>query len=536
MNNKDIMANCILMTALVALVLCVFVPRAFGIFFPQDEFGYWNNAAGMVGIDWSDVAAGQDRYAIGYSILLLPLIKLPLDPILRYRIALVINGVLAVIYAGVFSTLVGRLYPKMNWKERLAISMPCICYPCCLLYLHYSTAEVFLNVLFVILCCFMTDSAKRNLSATYEFTGLICAVALFLTHYRMIGVVAAFIIIRSVIWIRNKGLQGRLLLTVTAALTGIVLTAGIILCIYLGFFSVKALFDTKTILRIAVGIFGKIYYIAVVSFGLGLAGLISVAGMIRCRFNMFILSAVGITVFISTYFFRDDNRLDQLVYGRYIEMFIPVLMAIGINRVIILKDKLNVKWMLAIGAIAIMLTVYAHMEGLTEYLPNYVSGIDWMFGDSLPTTTSIFFVPFVVAMSGYLLIEVVIKRNITIWAAAVSISMIFLFCSFFLTEKHIYRYQDLDRSDYELEQRMEELCMKKGEESIMFLNSPYMNYINLIQFWMYDKKIELITEDEFDRLNIPIVLTYSNYDRPDKLMEYTNREDSVHFFLYYNNQ
>lgn len=37
-------------------------------FFPQDEFGYWNNAARIIGLDWSQIADGQSSYAYGYSL------------------------------------------------------------------------------------------------------------------------------------------------------------------------------------------------------------------------------------------------------------------------------------------------------------------------------------------------------------------------------------------------------------------------------------------------------------------------------------
>ena len=109
-NGKRVMT---IVAIMATIMLMHYLPKSYGIFFPQDEFGYWNNAAKIIGLDWSDVAFGQSRYAYGYSLLLVPiLVLLKSNPLMLYKVAITLNVVLLVIYSGLLYKIVKKIYFK----------------------------------------------------------------------------------------------------------------------------------------------------------------------------------------------------------------------------------------------------------------------------------------------------------------------------------------------------------------------------------------------------------------------------------------
>ena len=59
----------------------------------SDEIGYWTAAAWINNFDWSPVMSHSQYYGWGYGILLSFIFKIP-NPILRFRMAIVINAIL----------------------------------------------------------------------------------------------------------------------------------------------------------------------------------------------------------------------------------------------------------------------------------------------------------------------------------------------------------------------------------------------------------------------------------------------------------
>ncbi len=518
----------ILPVGVILISLCVFMPRTQGIFFPQDEFGYWNNAAKKCGIDWSSVSKGQDSYAWGYSLLLVPIMKILDDPVLMYRIAILINGVLAVADCVLILKLVDRLFEGGSLTEghgsiRHVAGLVCCAYPASLLYMHYTTAEVLLNVLFMLMCHLMLRISKQGMDLKTGTAGVICTACLFVTHHRTAGVAAAFLlscITVAVISGRRKQIMATILVSVLLLVSAIV------------FMPRVTELSVGSLIQVLLGMSGRLLYIESASFGMALIGLAVCAGKRQEALYGFISYSFAYTAMISCLFFIDGQRLDQLVYGRYLEMFMPVLIAIGLKEIITDKSKNHLSMILATGLIAAVLTVYANKMGYFEYLPNFVSGTDWVFLGKMPDTMSVYLKPYLISLVGYLIIMLVSKNRQWISTFLGFTGIVFLCATLFLTEAHIYRFQDMDRSDRMLEAKIEEIHAK-GEDWY-FLDSPYMNYINIVQFWMYDKPVKLITEEVYDKLDYPIVLTYATYDRPDKLKNYDHKENSSHFILYYN--
>ena len=58
-----------------------------------DEFGYWGNAASIIGFDWTSLMSETLYYGVGYSLLIAPLLFIK-NFVLRYHLAILLNGIL----------------------------------------------------------------------------------------------------------------------------------------------------------------------------------------------------------------------------------------------------------------------------------------------------------------------------------------------------------------------------------------------------------------------------------------------------------
>ncbi len=57
----------------------------------NDEFGYWGNAATLAGIDWTGLLSITPNYNIGYSIVLVPIMRFVDNSALMYELAILLN-------------------------------------------------------------------------------------------------------------------------------------------------------------------------------------------------------------------------------------------------------------------------------------------------------------------------------------------------------------------------------------------------------------------------------------------------------------
>ena len=76
------------------LIFCIFqygIRKICGFTMYPDEFGYWASAAEAAGYDWSEVASLGSYYSFGYSLILLPILKLFGGGVLAYRAAIAVN-------------------------------------------------------------------------------------------------------------------------------------------------------------------------------------------------------------------------------------------------------------------------------------------------------------------------------------------------------------------------------------------------------------------------------------------------------------
>ena len=118
MDRKESGFNYISVVALVLFSLvCLCMCGIQGIYsfslFP-DEFGYWAGAAKALGYDFSEITSIGSFYSFGYSLILMPVMKIFSDSVFAYRAAVVVNLLLQVSSFFIFTKIADRLFENTD--------------------------------------------------------------------------------------------------------------------------------------------------------------------------------------------------------------------------------------------------------------------------------------------------------------------------------------------------------------------------------------------------------------------------------------
>ena len=347
------------------LLLCVCLAALVlpGIYSPQilpDEYGYWAWAADFAGRDWSGVSGTCSYYAFGYGILLMPLFALISDPVWLYRTAVFLNFVF--LYAGFL--LLFYLLKSGPLKGRKALAAGAagtvMCYTAYLTYAQTTLTEELLTFLYLLLAVllyrYLQNAQEGNRQGHLMLIGacaLLTAGYMYLVHNRTIGILLVTVLFLPAVSFgrdRRTGLAVLILALSFAAVFWYLGTAGLNAHVaeigtqeygelanissYAGQIQKLALlFSFRGIGQLLAGLTGKLFYLGVASFGLyywGIAFLVKGFWKKKDPFFLWLLLSHGSALAISCIFHLDTDRVDGLLYGRYHENTLPVILACGI--------------------------------------------------------------------------------------------------------------------------------------------------------------------------------------------------------------
>ena len=201
-SSKNVLITCVLGVFVLVLGTIGIGERFFPTIVP-DEVGYWTFAAFLHGDDWSSVMQNSPTYGIGYGILLAPIYLIE-NPLLRYRVALILNVLM----------LLGVYLLALRVSEKLFGSIACpiralacflvAIYPYNVFYTKYTMTEVVLTFFYWVLLYRLVLYLQKN-----TYLNAIClsvsAAYLYMLHMRSLGVLLAMAVI--LLWnaVRNRG-------------------------------------------------------------------------------------------------------------------------------------------------------------------------------------------------------------------------------------------------------------------------------------------------------------------------------------------
>lgn len=341
------------------------IPCIYGPEINPDEFGYWAHAAYWAGLDWHEAAASFSYYSFGYGLLIYPFFLLIKNPVVLYRTMVGINFLLVWGSSFLIYALLGKLRPQVERKRIAAVSGAAMLYVAYITYAQVTLSETILVFLYTLLA-FAVYSWCRGITMKKTVAVLAAAGYMYAVHMRTFGILLVtgvcmllFALMRSVGKHRIKIMLLTFLLTVAAFAAVAAVRENWVsggpqayreLAEVNGYGGkigkLQYLFSWEGIRNLMLGIVGKVFYLGCASFGMYFWGMgrlirrmvsglkefrekrrLSAETMISIWLLLSHLSALTITAVALN---SSGGRMDGILYGRYHENTIPVILALGI--------------------------------------------------------------------------------------------------------------------------------------------------------------------------------------------------------------
>lgn len=165
------------------------VKQCYNPFVFNDEMGYWTHAAELAGFDWHGVSGTLAWYSFGYSLMLVPLIKLIGDTVLLYRTALVMNIIMELVSYFLFIYIIRWLFPDIKKITASFVSGAAILYTAYQLNAGVTLSEAALLFVATLITFTLIRAVEKPTYLNACALGLLSAY-IYMVHNRTIGIVA----------------------------------------------------------------------------------------------------------------------------------------------------------------------------------------------------------------------------------------------------------------------------------------------------------------------------------------------------------
>lgn len=534
-----------------ALLFCMFqfhIKKIYGFMIYPDEFGYWACAGKLLGCDWSEAVSLGYYYSFGYSLILAPVLRIFQDSVTAYRAATAVNVLLQCGAAALLWHIYRKLYvpahlpceTDVSGKQRQAVVAVGIAvfYPAWSFYAQTTMVEALMTFLYALACCaLLMVIEKPNITRTILF--LLSLLYLYSVHMRTIGVLAAAILTLICFAGRTPSYRKKLLVGMA------VLTAGMLGCMGIKYMvqetvyaatdasrlgisdyagqlgRIEEILTVQGMKRLAVSLVGKLYYLGQASFGLFFPAVYISARRItkrigRCKnktdfFYLFLLFSLLGQLVISAVFMMNPDRLDQIVYGRYNEYLLPVFMGIGAFALMESKNPLRMI-LVSAGLSGILFAgtyqaaVHSGLDLMKGFMAPGISYLsyDWEY-DIRPELWKGFFFGLLLAgiVAGGLCLGKRFGKYTCSLGAVLLLEVVLTFC---LSRKYTQLFNSVNEYDLRVCEYMAD-----SERPVIYLYDDGIPYIDLLQFAMRDRKIEVITPAEAENAALEELLPEDGY-------------------------
>lgn len=538
-----------------------------------DEFGYWANAAQIVGYDWSSVVSLQSYYSFGYSVLLVPFLKIISRPELLYKTAVLLN----VLFVFLHGVLLWRLADMLNPEKKRHNFFYCLmaaCYPNLLFNMQLTWTECLLALMFVgsVWLFLKCGKCRGKRQMCYGVLFTCCLVYLYFVHMRTLGVLLSGLFAQALMWFKGWNrttvrkelkrplyrivlwlllvvafliignlikdwLQGSLYSEADKAYLGINDYGGQIGRFWL-------LLNWEGLWRFIVSCAGKLFYLGISTCGTVYFGIWYVTRRVmKNKVYLYVLLSGFITFGITAFYTMDGGRPDAYLNGRYNEFLIPLFIYFGLcemyeNRYI---------WRAAIGIILLQggiarLLLWTMPQERTEQFQGYFTvGISYVLREYMPRVSDYVLYPLAAGTMVMLLLiltmGVLVRKKEALLCYLLLFVLLYLYTAMSSGWKYIYDHSMDTGEDLALLAKIKE-GLEDGD-TVLFINSDsYALYLDIIQFGLREHPLQVVEEADVglqmsDRPNY--VFTYHNCGQEKLLkMFYDTVLETWHFKLYCN--
>lgn len=577
----------LLFIMLLCFCLCQYgLQRLFGFSLFPDEFGYWAPAAKMLGWDWSEATSLGSYYSFGYSLILTPVLYFVKDSITAYRAAVVLNMVMMCMGLYLLYCLMQKLFPGTEKERAAIISGIAVLYPPWIFYMQMTMTEALLLFLYILICwifiCFLEK--PRALTAVFLVLAL---VYIYFVHMRSIGIIAAGGITLALWSIAGKS-PGRRRKTL--------LVLGALLCLFLlglrmknvmidllyhsssrevlnyndysgQWFKLRYLLSPDGFKGFLAGCAAKVLYLGLATYGLAYRGfyfaLKKSVGAFRNRkkgttdslsyiwiFLMLASAAQFLVTAVYTIGSADkgNDRLDLFIHGRYSELMVPVLIAVGLVQ--LLKSRRI--WLgmavsmagTALFTLAAVRVVESSNTGMTNIHGYMMVGMSYMLKEDGSRLTVYLWKAWAfgaLLMGAVTLITVLYRKKQHMnWLLMVLI-ILEIGLGLQAGEHYIYNGNSFGYGDVRMADKVKELTESESDR-IIFINEGGTPYIEQVQFRLRERKVEVWDQQDLEKewgslqeKDKVLVEAESQYKERLETKFEKNWEDG-HLYLYYNSQ
>ncbi|MCR5675863.1 MAG: hypothetical protein K6G16_09160 [Lachnospiraceae bacterium] len=566
-----------------ALLFCVFmmvIPYLCGFALFPDEFGYWETSAKLLHYDWSEVSAMGQAYSAGYTLILFPLYALIDDPVTAYRAAIGVNFLLLFLGLLLIERILRAQFPEADRKRTALLAGAAILYPTWLFYAQMTLTEIVVLVCFLLLCRVYQRMIleKRPVLA---LPALLIAGYLVFLHRRTVGIALALVLCLVIDRLtgrkpkteRGPKAERKLRITVGIAIFAIIVIAGVIVHLLPAqdprvsshtlagqVHKLKHLYSLQGAADFAVSVCGKLFYLAASTGCLFLWGITEVFDRARGKrgerkapdlFCRFLFLAALFTFLVSAVFMVTDNRGDTIIYGRYNETMVPLMLCFGIMRMLETdKKELKVRSLLFAGVLVFTTAVaYAGILSkphVTSIGGHFIVGLSyWLKDEGADALVDIprFFLQggvYGLIVTGLILALMLLIRKCR-GASILLLLLIFpqILLGLQAGDHYIRFYNRINLGDQVIaytilaEREMSEeaknrpvICVDRGEHT----------FADTIQFYLRDVPVHVV-HDLHEAEKDSFLLVYSDdvwEDEKEFCAGYGEREEYPRFRFYYN--
>lgn len=553
-----------------------------------DEFGYWANAAKILGYDFSEVASIGSYYSYGYSLILTPIMFLFKDSIIAYRAAVIVNLLFQIASFFVIRMILDKFLNKSERSLKYLLSGIAVLYPSWVFYTQMTMSESLLFFMYVLTALFMIRFIDKP-SLTGAVLLSVSALYMYAVHMRTVGVLAAvFISVVIELFLsckRNNAAKRKEYILVL-----IMLILGFVFCLCLKNYVADALYGNGQmskvdindysgqtgkliellspmgIGRFLVSMAGKVLYLGCASFGLAYIGVYALVKRVqkgdRRAFYLLLspfLEFMVMCVYLLHSADLDATRFDLFLHGRYFDFAIPLLGIIGFYELLqnesVLKTLLiSLGIVLLTGIIAIIVTVM-NRTGMSDPHAALMIGMSYFLDeeDFHPVAVIVFSVlaTLVIAIVLFLLIKFYKKSKNAYLMFLVHVLLIIL--SFHACSHFIYSSQGYIYGDVLIANEIKKLRKEGHDGDIVLLYEGGFEYIDTIQIRLRDEHIHVKYLNDKNKITSDAELTVMrtslesmisdeelilvDFESPFRGMLseiYDESREAGHFVLYYN--
>ena len=534
----------VLLGIMIVVFLCMhglFSIYGFSAF--PDEFGYWAPAAAFLGYDWSNVTSLGSYYSYGYSLVLFPILFFFRNSVIAYRFAIVVNMLLQCISIPMMHKILTFLFPSIKKEGRQIVAAISVLYPAWVYYTQMTMVEGLLNFLFVLTIFLMVRFLEKRTIARALLV-FITSLFMYVVHMRCIGTIIATVIFMAFLLLGNsKEVTGTK--DSSKKKTAYFIVPLILLVLFAGTFLFKdfiiekiygkvpdsvlswndysgimyrlsKVFSMEGFMRIFKEMCGKLYYIGCATYGLGYWGIVGLFGVayntvrhLREKKNdnsqmtgLFIFLACFMQYLVALVYLigasdSTNNRLDLFLHGRYIDFFLPIVIAFGIME-LSTCNKLWIKAIVIIGFhVLFMLVSYfvilgneTHMasgHGFTMVGMSYLhergaDTIPYFYKESALSIGLLIFVLLIVILYRYQ------KKNL--WLFLIVLPQIIL--SLNVCDHYVFYNQDNIYGDVLMGQMLEDVIRDNPGKELLHVYEDGAQYIEIVQFIDRAREINVI--------------------------------------------